>query len=137
MLSLQNYSISIICERETVFYLCRILDLDKECFAMLFKKYLIDLILEERKSMTSRSRQLYKPNDITNLMANKDYSKITGKYLKITKVYQKSLGDFTDSDAQKEGFDDLQSFKDSWTKNIGVWNNDKVVWVHKFEVIMK
>lgn len=84
--------------------------------------------------MTSRSKQLYKPGDISNLMANSDYSKITGKYLRITKVYQKSLGDFTESDAQKEGFNNLQSFKDSWTKNIGVWNNDNVVWVHEFVV---
>ena len=104
---------------------------------MMLKKYLIDLILEGRKSITSRAKQLYKPGDITNLMANRDYSKITGKYLKITKVYQKSLGDFTYSDAQKEGFDNLQSFKDSWTKNIGVWSNDIVVWVHEFEVFEK
>ena len=84
---------------------------------MMFKKYLIDLILDGRKTMTSRSKLLYKPGDITNLMANKDYSKITGKYLEITKVYQKFLGDFTESDAQKEGFDDLESFKDEPRKH--------------------
>jgi hypothetical protein len=69
---------------------------------MLFKKALIDLILQGKKTMTSRSKPLYKVGVTTNLMADRDYSKISGKYIKITKVYQKALSEFADSDAHKE-----------------------------------
>jgi len=100
----------------------------------MFKKYLIDLILAGKKTMTSRSKQLYKAGDVTNLMANRDYSKETGKYIKITKVYQKALANFTNVDAHKEGFQNLQSFQQYWIKHIDPWNPIQVVWVHEFEV---
>jgi len=62
-------------------------------------------------------------------MANKDYSKISGKHIKITEVYQKALGTFTDLEAQKEGFKNLTDFIAYWKKNIGVWNSNIVVWI--------
>jgi hypothetical protein len=101
---------------------------------MMFKKDLIDLILAGKKTMTSRDKKLYEVGEITNLMANKDYSKISRKCIKITKVYQKALGTFTDIEAQKEGFKDLADFIAYWKKNIGVWNSNKVVWIHEFEL---
>ena len=61
---------------------------------MMFKKDLIDKILTGTKTMTSRDKPLYKVGAVTNLMANKDYSKATGKYIKITAVYEKALGRF-------------------------------------------
>ena len=68
-------------------------------------------------------------------MANKDYSKISGKSIKITKVYKKVLNEFTDKDANKEGFDNLTEFKQYWEKNIGECKTSIVVWVHEFEVV--
>ena len=69
-------------------------------------------------------------------MANKDYSKISGKYIKITEVYQKALGTFTDIEAQKEGFRNLADFIAYWKKkNIGVWDSSKVVWMHEFILV--
>ena len=56
----------------------------------MFKKDLIDLILAGKKTMTSRDKKLCEVGEITNLMANKDYSKISGKHIKITEVYQKA-----------------------------------------------
>jgi hypothetical protein len=70
-----------------------------------------------------REKKLYDVGEITNLMANKDYSKISRKYIEITKVYQKALGTFTDIEAQKEGFKDLTDFIAYWKKNIGVWKS--------------
>jgi hypothetical protein len=105
---------------------------------MLFTKDLIEKILEGKKTMTSRSRKLYNVGDITNLMANKDYSKITGKYIKIVKVYPKKLGDFTEEDARKEGFNSLEEFKKYWKeheKKLGIWNDDRIVWIHEFELV--
>jgi hypothetical protein len=101
----------------------------------MLKKDLIGLILAGKKTMTSRDKKLYDVGEITNLMANKDYSKISGKYIKITKVYQKALGTFTDIEAQKEGFKNLDGFIAYWKKNIGVWNSNKVIWIHEFILV--
>ncbi len=84
--------------------------------------------------MTSRSKRLYKEGDVTNLMANKDYSKVTGKYIKFTKIYSKVLGEFTDEDSKKEGFENLFEFKIYWNEKIGSWNPKKTVWVHEFQI---
>jgi len=101
----------------------------------MFNKVLIDLILQSKKTMTSRAKPLYEVGEVTNLMANRDYSKISGKYIKITKVYQKPLSEFTDKDANKEGFDNLSEFKKYWKENIGEWDNSITVWVHEFDVV--
>ena len=61
--------------------------------------------------MTSRSRPLYQVGEVTNFMANKDYSQITGKSIKITAVYPKALSEFTSKEAKKEGFENLAEFK--------------------------
>jgi N4-acetylcytidine amidohydrolase len=102
---------------------------------MLFKKVLIEKVLEGKKTMTSRSKPLYKVGETTNLMADRDYSKISGKYIKIIKVYKKALSEFTDADANKEGFSNIIEFKEYWKKNIGEWTPTTIVWVHEFEVI--
>jgi hypothetical protein len=104
---------------------------------MMFNKDLILLILEGKKTMTSRDKALYVEGDITNLMANKDYSKETGLYIRITKVYQKTLEDFTSTEAHKEGFQTLGEFHRYWIENIEPWNPKKTVWVHEFETIRK
>jgi hypothetical protein len=101
----------------------------------MFTKYLIDLILEGKKTITSRDKPLNEVGEVTNLMANRDYSKISGKYIKITEVYEKALSEFTDIDANKEGFENLVKFKQYWEKNIGEWKPNIVVWVHEFDVI--
>ena len=104
---------------------------------MLFKKELIDIILAGKKTMTSRQKKLYEVGDVTNLMANKDYSKLTGKYLKIIKVYRKFLGEFTVDDSHREGFSGLGEFKAYWEKNIGPWDPTKFLWIHEFEIELK
>ena len=101
---------------------------------MLFKKELIDLILAGKKTMTFRNKKLCEVGEVTNLMANKDYSKITGKHLKITKVYRKFLGEFTVDDAHREGFSGLGEFKAYWEKNIGSWDPTQFLWIHEFEI---
>jgi hypothetical protein len=105
---------------------------------MMFNKDPIDKILAGKKTMTSRDKKLYDVGETTNLMANRDYSKLSGKYIKFTKVYQKKLGDFTGVDANKEGFNSLNEFIDYWNRNLepkNSWNPNIVVWVHEFAVI--
>jgi len=78
---------------------------------------------------------LYKVGAVTNLMVNKDYSKATRKYIKITTVYDRARGKFTDEDSRKEGFENIAEFKQYWEENIDVWNPDKIVWVHEYELV--
>ena len=104
---------------------------------MLFKKDLIERILAGKKTMTSRSKKLCEVGDLTNLMANKDYSKQTGKYLRITKVYRKFLGEFTVEDSHREGFSGLGKFKSYWEQNIGSWDPTLFLWIHEFEIELK
>jgi hypothetical protein len=42
---------------------------------------------------------------------------------------------FTDIEAEKEGFKNLADFIAYWKKNIGVWNSNKVVWIHEFVLV--
>lgn len=101
----------------------------------MFNKELIDKILNGSKTMTSRSKPLCKEGEDTNLMANKDYSKLTGKRIRITKVYQKTLSEFTNEDSRKEGFNSLNEFMYYWEENISPWMPSTVVWVHEFQLI--
>jgi hypothetical protein len=105
---------------------------------MMFKKALIDKILSGEKTATRRVRQQAKVGDVLNLMANKDYSKETGIYIEITRVYPQRLGDMTDEDAKKEGFPDLDHFKEYWIREIeSSWDSDTVLWVHEFKTVKK
>jgi len=105
---------------------------------MMFKKELVEKILSGEKTATRRMKQQSRVGGITNLMVNKDYSKETGTYIQMTAVYQQRLGDMTDLDAQKEGFRDLSSFKEYWTRELrDEWNPDNVVWVHEFRLLKK
>ena len=104
----------------------------------MFNKDLISRILSGKKVMTARARKLHDVGKVTKLMANKDYSKLSGKSIKFTKIHQKKLGEFNDVDAQKEGFKSLKEFIDYWNRNIkpkNSWNPSRNMWIHEFEVI--
>jgi len=70
-------------------------------------------------------------------MANRDYSKRTGKYIKITNVYPLKLRDINDSIAQKDGFNNAKELKEFWVKKLSSWNPSPVVYVHEFDAIEK
>jgi N4-acetylcytidine amidohydrolase len=104
---------------------------------MMFKKTMIEKILAGEKTMTCRRTKLYKPGTVTNLMCDKDYSKLTGKYIKITAVTRRKLKDFSDTEARKEGFNDMSEFRNYWGQNICYWTPEQVVWLHEFELIQR
>lgn len=102
---------------------------------MLFSKVLIEKILLGTKTSTMRNKVQVNAGKITNLMADRDYSKISGKYIKITKVYPIKLKDVDDTKAQKDGFKNVEELKDYWLKKIGAWNPNQVIYIHEFEVV--
>ena len=105
---------------------------------MMINKDLIKKILVGKKTWTCGDKPISKVGRKENLMANKDYSKISGKYLSMKRIFPKTLGSFTDKEAQKEGFQDLADFRNYWNKHekkLGQWENERKVWVHEFEVV--
>jgi len=100
----------------------------------MFKKDLIDLILAGKKTMTSRDKKLCEVGEITNLMADKDYSKISGKNIRITKVHQKSLSKFTDVDARLAILGTNAFFHFS-----SIWQTEKLqhLWIEQDEALLK
>jgi ParB family chromosome partitioning protein len=57
--------------------------------------------------------------------------------LKILSVQRKKLGDFTETDAKREGGYTLEQFKKVWIDLHGVWNDNETVIVINFEAVKK
>jgi len=55
--------------------------------------------------------------------------------IKITKLEEKTLGDFTDADAKREGYSSIEGFKRVWIKLHGEWKPGDKVKVIQFKVI--
>src|SRR5699024_4010272 len=64
-----------------------------------------------------------------------DTFELAGSTYEITNVYQQQLKDVTEEDAQKEGFADLEAYKESITSihEEAVWMPKLTVWVHEFK----
>jgi uncharacterized protein YhfF len=108
-------------------------------FPMSFRPELIPKILEGKKTMTTRNEKRYDKGDIVPFVSEGYDSRMEGRYLLITNVYEKKLGDYTDEDARKEGFDNLDKFKQYWKEELekyyGKWNDNKVFWVYEFKLL--
>src|SRR5699024_7003998 len=66
-----------------------------------------------------------------------DTFELEGSMYKITDVYQQQLGDVNNQDAQNEGFDNLEAYKESITyiHEGAVWVPKLTVCAHKFNAI--
>src|SRR5699024_7655461 len=64
-----------------------------------------------------------------------DTLELEGSMFKITDVYQQQLGNVTNQDAQNEGFDNLEAYKESITSihEGAVWVPKLTVWAHEFK----
>ncbi|SER55170.1 hypothetical protein SAMN04487944_10622 [Gracilibacillus ureilyticus] len=85
----------------------------------------IEKVLKGKKSATRRNGRYADVGEIMTL---------AGRQFKIIKVYHQKLGELTDADAIKEGYENLESYKESilsmhpgmpWVPGMGVW-------VHEF-----
>lgn len=100
---------------------------------MMFKKELLDLVLSGRKTQTRRLHsRLLRVGHIYAIQVSRVES--TGYYIKITNVYQQRLGDVSEDEAAKEGFDNLEEFKETWIRISGSWDSEMKVVVYDFEL---
>lgn len=62
---------------------------------------------------------------------------LKGKKFRVERIYQQKLGDVTDEDAQKEGYPDLEAYKQSILDiHPGMkWAPKMRVWVHEYEPV--
>ncbi len=103
---------------------------------MLFKLYHIDPILSGLKTQTRRTwgYARAKPGSV-HLAKTELHSKQFFARLKILEVYQQRLGDMTEQDAWEEGGYTLDSYKDIFKQIYKFWDDNRTVWVVKFEVV--
>lgn len=66
-----------------------------------------------------------------------DQFEVDGLVFEMIKIYQQQLGDVTEEDAHKEGFDSLEAYKESITSihEGAVWVPKLKVWVHEFTAV--
>ena len=103
---------------------------------MLFKREHIPMILNGTKTATRRiwkkprvkEGRIYK---CKNKMLSKEYFAL----IKVNKIYKQFLGEMGDKDAIKEGYADLEAFKEIWIKINGFWHDNCLVDVIEFEIV--
>ena len=102
---------------------------------MLFKPEHVGLILSGRMTQISKlwGKPMAKVGSIhkakTVLFSNDYFASVI-----ITDLRREKLGAMTDEDAMREGYDDLQSYRDAWKKLNGHWEPNRVVYVVRFEL---
>ncbi len=88
----------------------------------------IKRVLSGEKTATRRNGRYADPGEIMEL---------EGRKFEVHKVYQQTLGELTDQDAQAEGFADLESYKQYiLSMHPGMpWLPNMKVWVHEFRPV--
>lgn len=103
---------------------------------MLFKQEHKKMILDGTKTATRRfwKKPMVKLGGIykarLHMLSKEYFAKI-----KVINLYEQELGSMTDEDAIKEGYKDVDDFREIWIKINGWWNNDVIISVIEFEVI--
>ena len=96
---------------------------------MLFKRHQIRKILLGEKTQTRRlSRMTYQVGKVYRIR-NADVE------ILITRRWRERLGDISEEDVKKEGYETLEEFKKAWTEIYGRWDPDDIVWVYEFKVV--
>ncbi len=103
---------------------------------MLFKKEHKDMILNGTKTATRRAwkKPMVKVGNIYQAklqMLSKEYF----AKIKVTKLFKQELGEITEGDAIKEGYDCIMDFHEIWVKINGTWHDNQEVYVIEFEVV--
>ena len=98
----------------------------------LFKPEHVPKILNGTKTMT---RRIWKRNRANVGSIHQARTELFGKpftFLKVLKRFDERLGDISDIDCIKEGYQNREDFKNIWIKINGSWNPDIIVKVTEF-----
>ena len=105
---------------------------------ILFKHSHIFPILIGLKTQTRRTweKARIKPGSI-HLAKTEMISKQFFARLRVLEVYQERLCDMTEQDAWEEGGYTLDSYRETFQRIYGFWDDNRIVWTVKFEIIDK
>jgi len=103
---------------------------------LLFKPEHVKLILEGKKTQTRRiwKRPRVKVGGVYRAKT-KLYSSEYFALIRVTGLHKERLGDISDEDIKKEGYNSLEEFKQAWECIYGSWNPEQEVWVVEFQLI--
>jgi len=90
----------------------------------------LDLILQGKKTQTRR--MWTKPQCQVGKIYFAQSKRRRGIPIKITDMYRQRLGDISQEEIRKEGFNTLEEFQQVWNNIYGEWNDDITVWVIEF-----
>ena len=99
----------------------------------IFKRRHLRKVLAEEKTQTRRCHQHTWKIGKTYCIRDRWFSKPQGHII-VTRKFRQRLGDVSTQDAQKEGFNSLEEFKQEWTELHGSWNPDKIVICYEFKL---
>jgi hypothetical protein len=102
---------------------------------MLFTAALLEKIQDGKKTQTRRIVQsrrgakVYQIGERVRIAAG--YRGASAQIIIRNRRRQK-IGEITEEDAVKEGFADVEEFKQTWLKLFGYWDPNQEVWVYDF-----
>lgn len=88
----------------------------------------VERVLQGKKTATRRNGRYADPGEIMELQ---------GKQYEVYDVYQQTLGELTDADAQTEGFANVEAYKEYiLSLHAGMpWLPHMKMWVHQFRPV--
>ena len=102
----------------------------------LFKRDLLVLILSGRKTQTHRTHSYEWRVGRCYAIRDRWFDKSKGHII-ITRKFKQQLGDISQADVKKEGYDSLEEFKQIWKDINGSWNPEQIVTAYEFKLYSK
>lgn len=101
---------------------------------ILFKAEHVEPILTGQKTQTRRvGKKRWNVGSIHQ--ARLSYYAKPFARLRILSVRQERLGNISEKDARREGYESIEEYQEVFERIYGRWIPDKIVWVIDFEVI--
>ena len=99
----------------------------------IFKRRHLRKVLDGTKTQTRRIHKYTWTIGKTYCIRDRWFSKPQGHII-VTRKFRQLLGDVSLEDAQKEGFNSLEEFKQEWTELHGSWNPEQIVTAYEFKL---
>lgn len=101
---------------------------------MLFKKDLLAKILNSSKTQTRRSSaRTYKVGRVYGISCRR-YQKPQA-HIQILQARKQRLGEISEEDVRKEGFSNMEEFREAWQTIYGSWDPEQLVTAYEFTLI--
>jgi uncharacterized protein YqfB (UPF0267 family) len=130
--TLHKYNAFPKVQRYLVNFLTRLITNENEIPRTIsFNEKLIPKILERKKTTTIREEKLCEVGELVTLKSKEFYA-----IAKIVNIYSKKLGELSDEEVQKDGFNNIEELKEFWRKELKKkWDEDRLVWIIEFQLL--